>query len=371
MIFSRYWPLAILLLGLAGCGGTTPASTSGGKSAAELIASGKAALDRGDTDQALADFNSALDVQPDSALARERRASVFLKMKKFDQAAYDCTEALKIDSKLAQAYFTRGLADEGLGDTDKALEDFTKALESGLDRIDVLTARGGIYYSKAKASAKPNEVAKFLEQALKDFDRAVTHDPHQAESHVQRAAVRLDMGDYEGAVADCDEALKVDPKLAAAYVARARGECELSEFDKAITDCDSAVHLDDNLIDGYVIRAKARLEKSSQMRTLSEVAECRQAAADCRKAIEGSKKIVEEVPEGLKHHATKMRGLAHELRGSIYQNLSATKKALAEYEQALALDPYLVSALSPRRHSFGRGRLRRSPERLQYGHRHR
>ena len=40
-----------------------------------------------------------------------------------------------------------------------------------------------------------------------------------------------------------------------------------------------------------------------------------------------------------------MRGLAHELRGSIYHNLRATKKALAEYEQALSLDPYLVSAL--------------------------
>ncbi|MGA2259359.1 MAG: tetratricopeptide repeat protein, partial [Thermoguttaceae bacterium] len=33
------------------------------------------------------------------------------------------------------------------------------------------------------------------------------------------------------------------------------------------------------------------------------------------------------------------------LRGLIYQNLPATKKALDEYEKALSLDPYLVSAL--------------------------
>ena len=86
----------------------------------------------------------------------------------------------------------------------------------------------------------------------------------------------------------------------------------------------------------------ARLEKSSQMRTLDEVAACRQAAADCRKAIDLSKTFQGDA-EGTKQVAT-LHGLAHELRGSIYQNLRATKKALAEYERALALDPYLVSA---------------------------
>ena len=79
------------------------------------------------------------------------------------------------------------------------------------------------------------------------------------------------------------------------------------------------------------------------MRTLAEVAECGQAVADCRKAIDLSKKFKGD-PEDMKHAKT-MRGLAHELRGSIYQNLRAAKKALAEYEQALSLDPFLVSAL--------------------------
>ncbi len=92
---------------------------------------------------------------------------------------------------------------------------------------------------------------------------------------MQRAAVRLDLGDYEGAVADCDAALKADPNLAAAHVTRARGECELGEIDNAVTDCDSAIHLDESLIEAYVIRAKARLEKAAEMRTLAEVAAVR------------------------------------------------------------------------------------------------
>ena len=44
----------------------------------------------------------------------------------------------------------------------------------------MLSARGGLYHSMAKASVKPDEAAKFLQEALKDFDRAVKLDPHQA-----------------------------------------------------------------------------------------------------------------------------------------------------------------------------------------------
>ncbi len=117
----------------------------------------------------------------------------------------------------------------------------------------------------------------------------------------------------------------------------------MSEIDHAITDCDSALHLDENRIEAYVLRAKARLEKSSEMRTVGEVADCDRAVDDCQQAIGLSKKFKGDA-EGTKQ-AKSLRGLAHELRGSIYQNLRAAKKALAEYERALALDPYLVSTL--------------------------
>ena len=160
---------------------------------------------------------------------------------------------------------------------------------------------------------------------------------------MQRAAIHLDMGDYESAVADCDAVLQADPQRAAAHVARARAECELSENEKAVSDCDAAIRLDERLVEAYVIRAKARLEKAAEMRTPAEVAECQRATADCRTAIEKSKKFPGD-PEDLKH-AKSLCGLAHEFRGSIYYNLGATKKALAEYERALTLDPFLVSTL--------------------------
>ena len=349
---SRSWPLTILLLGLAGCSGSSTASPSGAKAAANLIESGNAALARGNLDQALADFSSAVDAQRDSAKARERRAAVYLQMKKPDQAVNDCNEALKIDGKFAPAYYTLGLAERDRGDAGKAIENLTQALDNGLERVDVLNARGALYYAQAKAAAKPDAAAKILDKALKDFDRAVKLDPHQTDSRMRRAEINLDRDDYASAVADCDEALSADPNLAAAHVLRARGECELGEIDPAVLDCDAAIRLDGRgqhvlmVGEAYAVCAKARLEKASELRTLDEVAECERAVDDCQNAIELSKKVKGD-QESIKD-AKEMRGLAHELRGWIYHALQAATKARKEYEQALSLvsrNPLLVSAL--------------------------
>ncbi len=50
--------------------------------------------------------------------------------------------AIKINGKLAGAYFTRALAEKGRSEADKALDDFSKAIELGSERADMLAARG-------------------------------------------------------------------------------------------------------------------------------------------------------------------------------------------------------------------------------------
>jgi tetratricopeptide (TPR) repeat protein len=338
----RYWPLMLLLLGLAGCSGAPAASTTRDKSA-ESIENGNAALARHEFDRALEEFTAAVDAQPDSALALERRAATYLHMKKFDSALIDCNNALKIDNKLAAAYIVRGEVETGHGDKEKAIDDFTKALEYGGERADVLTERGTIYYSQSKTCRVPDEAAKILQTAMKDFERAVKIDPNRAGARLQRALARLDSGDYSGAVADCDAAIQSDPNLVDAYVARARGQCELGDIDRAVTDCDTAIHRDANCMEAYAVRAKARLEKASDMRTVAEIEQCSQAVDDCQRAIELSKKVPGD-QEGA-DRGKSIGGLAHEIRGRVYENLRLPKRALEEYGRALSLDPYLVSAL--------------------------
>jgi tetratricopeptide (TPR) repeat protein len=360
MRILRFYPLAFLLLGVAGCSGVSPASTTPTKSAAEWIESGNQALVKGALDQAFDDFTKAADAQSDSAIPLERRAATSLRMGKYDQALSDCNAALKIDGKFAAAYFLRGQVENHQRDKERAVDDLTKAVDNGLERADVLVERGEIYHSQAKACRYPGEAAKLLQKAVADFDRAVKIDPDQPQPRLQRALVGLETGDYANAVADCDVAVKAEPSLVEAYVARARGKCELGETESAVKDCGKAIDLDGNCMEAYVYRARARLEKSAELRTEDEVKDCSGAIDDCQKAAELSKKFKGEGdPEGMSRAAS-IHGMAHELRGLVYYNLGATKRALNEYGQALSLDAYLVSAL------LRRAEARSSPPDLDY-----
>jgi tetratricopeptide (TPR) repeat protein len=351
MKISPCWPSLFLLgfvgflFGLTGCGGTSSASTQA-KTADEWIKSGNSALDRGEFDQAIDDFTHAEEAEPDSAVPLERRAAAYLKMEDYRAAVADCDSALKIDKKLASAYFVRGLAEKARGELEKASEDFSQALANGRERVDVLVQRGEINRARAKIAPNRDEVPKLLQKSMADFDRAVKIDGHLPELRVQRALVALDIGDYSKAVADCDEALKADPKAAAAHVARARAECELGENANAVHDCDSAIRLDGNSMEACVVRARAQLDPAADMRTVEEVAQCSKAVDDCKQAIELAKKVKGDL--AATSDAQKVRGIAHQLRGRIYHGLQAGKKALDEYGQALALDPNLVGALLDR-----------------------
>ena len=46
----------------------------------------------------------------------------------YDRAISDFTEAIRLDPKLASAYYNRGIAYENKGEHDKAIADYTEAI---------------------------------------------------------------------------------------------------------------------------------------------------------------------------------------------------------------------------------------------------
>ena len=83
-------------------------------------------------------------------------------------AIVDCTEALKLDPKYANAFGVRADAKFRLGDNEGAIVDCTEALKV---------------------------------------------DPRCMKAFAVRAYAKLRLGDNEGAIVDCTEALKLDPKF--------------------------------------------------------------------------------------------------------------------------------------------------------------
>jgi tetratricopeptide (TPR) repeat protein len=77
---------------------------------------------------AIDDFTSANGLTPQRAEPLLGRAISYIAMERFKEAAADLDEAVQADSQNAQAWTTRGLAYERLGDRDKAKASYARAL---------------------------------------------------------------------------------------------------------------------------------------------------------------------------------------------------------------------------------------------------
>ena len=335
--------VAAAALALGGCSGSPTVTPPQGKSAAEWISEGDKRLAEKHWDDALADFDSAVDSDSDSAEARERRGLAYLRLGKLDKAVNDCSAALKVNGKLTDAYFVRGQAEQRLGASDKAAADFSAALDTNPDRADILTARAALYQQIAAAAIDREQARKWLDGALKDFEIALKAQPRDAASLVRRAEIYLDTGDYLPAIDDCDKALEIDPRLPAARVAQARGLIEKGDFDKAIADCTAAIETDGARLDAYAVRAKARLERSSETHSVAAIAECDKAVNDCAKALSLSGKVKGDA-EALRR-AKRWLAVVHDLCGTLYESAGAGTKAFDEYSAAISMDPGLAEAL--------------------------
>ena len=79
------------------------------KDAKFYIDRGIAYGEKGQYDQAIADFNKALEIDSKSASAYYNRGIAYLNKGQFDWAIADFNKALEIDPKSASAYYNRGI----------------------------------------------------------------------------------------------------------------------------------------------------------------------------------------------------------------------------------------------------------------------
>ena len=82
------------------------------------------------------------------------------------------------------------------------------------------------------------------EKALEDFNRAIKIDPEKAAGYLGRANTLNIMGRYEECLADYDKVLEINPKLANAYINRGSAYSHLGEYKKAIADYEKGLELD-------------------------------------------------------------------------------------------------------------------------------
>ncbi len=84
---------------------------------------------KGQYDEAILNYNKALEINPRYALAYYNRGNAYDEKGQYDQAISDFTKALEINPRFGEAYIRRGGAYGKKGQYDQAISDFNKALE--------------------------------------------------------------------------------------------------------------------------------------------------------------------------------------------------------------------------------------------------
>jgi len=151
-------------------------------------------------------------------------------MGRYDDALAEFNRAIELDPNLTWAIVYRGITCRDMRRYEEALTDFTAALELGVDQGWVLANRGVAY-----------RLMKRYEEALADFDRAIKLRPDMVWPIASRGETYRLMERYEEALADFDRAIELEPGNGWYLYDRALTHRAMGRVDQAQADLSAAI----------------------------------------------------------------------------------------------------------------------------------
>lgn len=140
-------------------------------------------------------------------------------LKDYVGAITDYTSAIQLNSDSIQPYLKRAECNVLLKKYDKALADYNKALKIKPDTIVILFQRGLAY-----------NAASNWKMAFEDFSAVVRLSPNYYEAYIQRGMACEGMENYRSAMYDYSEAIRIKPKDGQAYYRRGLANADSKDF---------------------------------------------------------------------------------------------------------------------------------------------
>ena len=232
-------------------------------------------------------------------------------MNKFQDALEYFDEAITRFEDDADFYINRGLTFEATGQTIRAIEDFTKALEiqpgneiakynlarmqsgqpegdesiaSYTDIIESNPEFSEAYFNRGLAYYN----SKQYRSAMADYNRALALDSSRAEAWYNRALVKQQLKDMYGALSDLDHATDLQPNFEKAWHGKGIVLTKMGQYQNAISMYDLAIHYDPNYALAHYNRGIAKLNLKQNQEA------CKDFNDALRLGLNMANKIVEE-----------------------------------------------------------------------------
>lgn len=162
-------------------------------------------------------------------------------------------------------------------------------------------------------SAKELESRYKYEEAIPDYDRAISLEPYDVDYYSSRAFAYFCIHDYLGAICDYSEAIKLAPNNYKNYNQRGFNYYMVADYQNAISDYNKAIELKPNNADNFYDRGRV-------FRSLKEY----------KKAIDDYSRAIAINPGNDQYYAD---------RGEAYHAVKKYQEALNDYSMAIQIAP--------------------------------
>ena len=191
-------------------------------------------------EKALADYNKAIEINPNYYFAYSNRVSVYMNQKKYNLALIDLHKVIDFDSSFAKAYNNRGLIYFYQNKYAFAMADFNKVIKLDSNYASAYISRGLIYLNQNKYAF-----------ALADFNKVIELDSNYAPAYNNRGLVYEKTGHPDLALEEYTKTLKLDPNNELAYFNRGILFFNSRQYEKAKADFNKAEKLNPSNSNAY------------------------------------------------------------------------------------------------------------------------
>ena len=269
----------------------------------------------------------------DLATAFDNRGTAYYRKGRYDLAIEDYNQAIRLNANEAALFLHRGAAYREWSANDRAIEDFNQAVKLDPTSADGFASRGNVYYRMRQ-----------YDRVIADESKAIELNPKLAFAFTVRGLAYADTAQVDRAIEDYSQAIKLSPNDLFAYADRAVAYVAKGQYDRAISDYDQVLKLDPN--NSAATRNRRLVETGNQHSNTSgdagsatpqgrrdEWVLC-PANGDISLSIAGCTALLTSGLNSLEDTAR-----VFSFRGNAYASKGQSDRAVADFEQAIKLNP--------------------------------
>lgn len=204
-------------------------------------------------------WTDVLEKYPRSAIAFNNRAAHYSKENQLDNALADFNNALQIYPKYFDSLIGRSTLYQKIGELDKSLVDAQLARAIRPEDERPYICLGGVYFQQ-----------KAYDKSLDVSNKALEINPNNAEGRLNRAILYSIKTDFQKALLDFNQFLQFRPNDPRGYLYRGIAYSKVGQLDAAIQDFNQTIQFMPSNGHAYFERSKVHLSKGNSSQALAD-----------------------------------------------------------------------------------------------------